>query len=214
MSTFNHPRREEFEAVVMADQVLSQLFPIDHEATGRSGYVLASTGRGSSIQLSMFAETILRKAWRDTRGDGHPTISQLMRLANDQLRFIRSAVAGDDLEVWARISLTGVTIPEDQEIQVPFGRLRQVRPADHAGLPIDLSGQLTATHGDEQVTISYSGDVVLETPIRYRIRISEQAPEMPEWPEDSTTRSSSSTTSRPFSWGSSSRRIGSRGRSL
>jgi len=60
---YRHPERERFQAAVMLDSSLAQLFPEENETSGRHGTIHRSTGSGGGVQLAMLAQSLLQNGW-------------------------------------------------------------------------------------------------------------------------------------------------------
>jgi Apea-like HEPN len=172
-SLFHHPDREAFEMAVTADPELRQLFQENNETIGRHGHILSSAGRGGDIQLTMFAERLIRNGWQRLRIENRmPTLAGFVDVVVALVAFTRDAVMGRPLTTTARIGLIGLRLPDETPILLPWGRLRGVREDDRADIPSSTGGALmTTTAAGHQVVIDYSGDIVMETDIPYRIRI-------------------------------------------
>jgi hypothetical protein len=181
---FSHPKRHEFEAAVMGDPVLSQLFPHDSPSTGPSGNTMRSTGSGGSIQLWMLAEQMIRQGWQMASLDGTtPSLDQLALATVAALDLAAAAVRGDPAEVPVLIGLTGVLLPKEQEIETPSGILRPTRQSDLRYVPESIRGGLTTTNPDgETIKIDYAGDVVLQTTLPYKLRLQDADLSEAEWP--------------------------------
>ncbi len=97
---YRHPEREHFEAGVMADASLSRLFPEENEHSGRYGQILRSTGIGGTLQLSMFAEALMRNGWQlASLGVETPNPRHLFEKTLELLDVVRSAARGEQPEL-------------------------------------------------------------------------------------------------------------------
>ena len=98
---------------------------------------------------------------------------------------VRASVASQPASVPVRIGLMGLRLPEaarDSDIAVgqpPGGSGIRAR-----GLPPSLPGSLDDDHktDGEQIVIDYSGDVVLEMDLPYRVELAAHDPAM-DWPQ-------------------------------
>jgi Apea-like HEPN len=183
---FGHPEKSEFDAAVMADSALSKLFPDETEHQGRHGYFYRSTGGGRSIQLSMFAETVLQNAWRLSQfRHGRPTPSQFADEALGIIEFGRKALDSKPLTIPALIGIAGLRLPEGRAIDLPWGRLREATSADQRFVPPGLAGQLSTTDASgTSVTIDYAGDAVMEYDVPYAVQLGPWDPTESDRPMD------------------------------
>jgi hypothetical protein len=184
-SLFNHPGRRPFDDAVLLDPELTRLFPDGTEHIERSGQFRSSAGRGGGVQLVMFAEMLMRTSWAWLKLDVEsPTLGEFLAAVSISVGRVRDAIMGRPVEVPIRIGLTGVKLPENSpEVLLPWGKLRAVRKLDREMVPTSLVGALsTTTIEGVQVVIDYSGDVVFEMNIPYRIELGPS--EMgTEWPQ-------------------------------
>jgi len=172
-SLFNHPSSKEFQELVLGDGDLSRLFPENSEHSGWSGNSQRSTGQGGSHQLWTFAESIISVAWSVSLLENeYPSIDQLSGSALQLLGTIRSALRGEEASVPVRIGLTGVLLPDGRDtLDLGWARIRRSDERDerHAWRS-SIDGELTTTSPDGQtVKIKYSGDLVLECELPYKL---------------------------------------------
>ncbi len=170
----------------MVDEVLAKLFQAEDENSGRHGSLLRSTGQGGGVQLIMFAEMLIGAGWRaaNTAKPGHPSVDEHVEAALMQLTIVRDALDGRHVEVPVRVAFTGVRLLVDQPIDLGWGILRKTDDRDRPLVPGGIEGQLQGTGSDGvNVSIDYSGDVVLDTKIDYRVRMRQFEPG-DEWPQD------------------------------
>lgn len=74
------------------------------------------------------------------------------------------------------IGLTGITLPENTTVHLPWGILRNVTPKELNFAERFIEGSLSHTNsGGVKTKIHYSGDAVLEFQIPYKIKICTQA---------------------------------------
>jgi hypothetical protein len=182
---FRHPQTEVFQAAVMQDATLKRLFPEENEQSGRYGTVHRSTGMGGGIQLSMLAPGLLENAWQAaTQIDSDVSLAVYVRAALQQLDAIQRAVQGKRMTVKALVGVTGLRLPENVSVDLPWGRLRGVTESDRRLVPPGLGGQLNATTEDgQQITIDYAGDVVMEMDVPYKIKFGD-VQSVEGWPTD------------------------------
>ncbi len=184
-SLFNPPGRRSFDDVVLTDQELARLFPDGTEHIERSGQFRSSAGRGGGVQLVMFAELLMRSSWAWLKLDTEiPTLAQFLEAVTASLVRVRHAIMGRPVEVPVRIGVTGVKLPENSpEVTLPWGQLRAVRELDREMVPASIVGGLSTTTAEGvQVVIDYSGDVVIEMNIPYKIELGSIAIGT-EWPQ-------------------------------
>lgn len=184
-SLYSHPVRSRFDAAVTADAQLSRIFSEEGEHTGVYGHILRSTGQGGSLQISMFAETLVSSGWKmaEISTSNLPTVDEHVEATLTQLNIVRSALESKRVEVPVRIGLTGVLLHSTQPLNLGWGILRRADERDQRVAPKSLEGQVGGTRSDgTSVTVNYSGDVVLEATIEYRVLLQEFDLES-EWPE-------------------------------
>jgi len=105
----------------------------------------------------------------------------LVREVQISLHRVRAAIEGSEVNVETAIGFAGILPPEGMIIELGWGRLRRANDQDFAHLPSGLAGKLSHTAEDGTSTnIDYAGDLVLETSIPYKIRVT--ADDADEWP--------------------------------
>ncbi|WP_117208689.1 HEPN domain-containing protein [Allorhizocola rhizosphaerae] len=115
-----------------------------------------------------FARNMILAAWEQERLEQSrvPALPELYRRLETVLDQVRLGCAGRDFEVVYLASLTGLTLPEDENIEAESIRIRAARWGDHPGaLQSLLEQQTTTTLGDgsdRTITISDAGDVIVE----------------------------------------------------
>lgn len=183
---FHHPRHAEFEDAVMKDSTLRLLFPDQSPESGIFGYVLRSTGHGGGLQLSMFADGVLRNAWLAlSRGTAPVNLHAFAESTLEQIYLIRRAVQRKRLTIPALVGITGVRLPPGRVLTLPWGRLREITDDERDMIPSGIQGKLTTTTEDgTTITIDYAGDLIMEASVPYEIKILRFA-ETHEWPRDS-----------------------------
>lgn len=175
VSFFRHPANREFQELVHKDDDLAKLFPKSSEHAGWSGNSFRSTGQGGSHQLWTFADSIISVAWRASLlEDKDPAIDRAAMHALQLLQAIRSALRGEEAVVPVRIGLAGVLLPEGlNTLDLGWARIRRSDERDDASARrSSIEGELTTTTPDgETVKIKYSGDLVLECELTYKISL-------------------------------------------
>lgn len=167
------PKREELYAAVMADSVLSKLYPIDSDHSGPSGSALRSTGLGGGVQLWMFAENITTAAWHDVHfGSEKPGFRDYVQSVLHIVRTLRRSLQGRSAVVPMRIGIAGVLLPEGVDsIDLGWAKLRRADRRDaHFTRRTPVGGQLQHTNSaGESIMIDYAGNLVLELDIPYKV---------------------------------------------
>lgn len=180
---YRHPERERFEEAVMFDSSLSQLFPEENQTSGRHGTIHRSTGSGGGVQLAMLAQSVLRNGWEfATFRHASPTMRQHAEGVLEVLGLAREAIEGRDVSIPAIVGVAGLRLAGSESLDLPWGRLRVVTPADEARIPPGLAGKLGASAPDgRQIEIDYAGDLVMELEVPYKVALS-KAVEGSDWP--------------------------------
>jgi hypothetical protein len=169
---YSHPLHAAFERHLKQDEVFSKLFTHRDEDEGMGPHIFRSTGRSSGIQIELFGSTLINSGWRfaKLRQAAIPNIDQYLEATLDQLHLIRDALEGKGVRVPAVFAFTGVSLPSASEISVPNGKMRCADERDEGVSPSSLEGKISTQNNDgETVTLNYSGDVVYETTIRYKL---------------------------------------------
>jgi hypothetical protein len=172
IALYRHPMRIAFERLVMADDVLSQLF---RATPDRPSFVVRSTGEGSTVQLELFAPLLLKSGWRAmSRRSSVGSPAELQDAVWQMLNLVRDGLSGSGGRVRGYVGLTGLRIPSDVDLDLTFGRIRPTTPSEYERSGVMIPGRLTTTIPDGgTVEIAYSGDVVLELDLPYRVRVEE-----------------------------------------
>ncbi len=180
---FRHPDSERLQAAVMADPSLSKLFPEENETSGRYGTVHRSTGSGGGVQLTMLAEGVLKNGWEfAVYRDGKPTMREHAGAVLEVLGLARAAIEGKEVSIPAVVGVAGLRLAANQSLDLPWGKLRAITPADEPRIPPGLAGKLTTTTPEgNQIEIDYAGDLVMELDVPYTIAVG-KAVEFGEWP--------------------------------
>ncbi len=180
----HHPQAVVFSYAALSDPVLQRVFAEENEHTGRTVMIYRNTGSGSTVQLSMMPDTLLRTAWRRLR-DGDHSPSALAVEAIKELRLARDVLAGKDRTIIAKLAFAGVLLPTDSRLELRDGIVRPVTEADRRIVPESLKGQLSGTDASgNSTTINYDGDVILEYKIPYKVRVEQFSQTHPPWPKD------------------------------
>ncbi|MET8850931.1 hypothetical protein [Amycolatopsis sp. NPDC004625] len=183
-----HPRRERFEAAVIADEVLIQLFPEEREGQGRVGIVYSSAGHGGGTQLWLFAGQLIGAGWEWAKLTTRvPSLQEHVTGAKSALNVLIAAIKKKPAKIPVRVGVTGVLLPDGCEhIELGWATLRRADERDENSV-IDnaLAGSLQANQPDgTSITIKYSGDIVMEMDIEYRLRLKEIDVMKSGWPLD------------------------------
>jgi hypothetical protein len=182
-----HPQSTTFANSVRSDAALKDIFQQHEEHVGDYGMVYQNTGRGGSIQLTMFSDRLLSAAWRHL-DEGNRSSEAFAAQALKELRFARDAFLGKRQFVSAQIGIMGVLLPSSTtRLELPEGVVRAVTEADRKIAPESLKGQLTGTDSaGNTVVVNYDGDLLLEYRFPYRVRAVNQpmSATPSEFPED------------------------------
>jgi Apea-like HEPN len=184
-ATFRHPQREVFESAVAAEPELAALFPPTLSGSERRGpFIYRSTGSGGTTQLELLPELLLGAAWTRavlTNREDLPAVAEELGAV---VSIIRRAARNEAISVPVFIAFTGVLPEGIDHIDLPYGVLRPVASHERSFAPGAIEGSLSHTIADgDTVVVSYSGDLLLETSLPYRllaVEIRDDA--MPEWP--------------------------------
>lgn len=184
-STFRHPQREEFERGVAADPDLATLFPQRVSAPeGSPPLIYRSTGAGGTTQLELLAEVLLGAAWTRARLANRETLGGVAAELDGVVATLRRAARREEVGVPVLIGLTGLLPEGIDRVDLPYGVLRPVAPHERSLAPGAIEGHLSHTVADgDTVVVSYSGDLLLETSVPYRLHLVEPSQDaMPDWP--------------------------------
>jgi hypothetical protein len=121
----------------------------------------------------MFAAGLLENAWQvlsnDTSTSGP---EEYIDTVLDQLATVRKATAGKKLTIKALVGVTGLRLPDDVTLDLPWGRLRPASEQDRPLIPPGFGGKLTTTTEEgKQIEIDYAGDLVMEMDVPYKIKV-------------------------------------------
>lgn len=188
LSLYQHPARTELQAAVEADEALRGLFTDEDPGLGRRGYLYTSLGRGGSFQDVMFGEMIIASAWDSlsmTRPS--PVLVDLLEQVDVNVDSLRSAVRGKQVSLPSRIVFTGFMAEDSRTIATPWGVLRPLEEWERQLAPPGLDGAVSGTDASgNHTTVSYTGEMVLETTVPYSIVIGNASDALAEiaapWP--------------------------------
>jgi hypothetical protein len=176
-SLYQHPARAELDTAITEDPALSRLFPEDEVGLGHRGTVYTSLGRGSSIHTVLFGSTIVAAAWDAATMDSEtPSLAELLAVVNTLVDVIREAAGGKQPGVRARLVFTGLVTANGATIETPWGPLRPLTEIERRAAPTQLEGTVSGTDPDgKSVTVSYAGELVLETTLPYGVVVKPSA---------------------------------------
>jgi len=179
VSLHHHPQRKALQGALEADPELSGMFTKEDPGLGRRGYISTTLGASFSIQDVMFGEMMIASAWDTVKMTSKiPSQEDLLKRIQHNVDVLRLASTGKNASIPAHLVFTGFTTSENREITTPWGRLRPLTAWERSLAPASLEGAVTGTGADgDQVTVSYAGEMVLETELPYAIRIDA----VPDW---------------------------------
>jgi hypothetical protein len=107
------------------------------------------------------------------------------------LDLLRAALRGEQVRVRALVAFTGLKAEENEVMTVPWGLLRAI--SDHErrlASPIQHGAVTTTDEAGSQISVSYAGELVLETHIDYRLTIKpiDDDPSVGGWPHMGSLR--------------------------
>jgi hypothetical protein len=172
-SLFNHPAEQALQTAISADPALRRLFSEQDGTIGRCGYMYNSLGRGGSYQDVMFSSMVITSAWDAlAMTHHHPNLPDLIEQCYRNVDAVRAALLGQPATIQGRIVFTGFRTG-DQAVRTPWGTLRPMTDWERALAPPSLAGAVTGNDPDGgQVTVSYSGEMVLEAELPYAVLVS------------------------------------------
>lgn len=172
-SLYNNPSRKQSLDAIRDDPDLSRL--IVDEDEGQS-WVTRSTGGGGTIDLNLLPSLLITGAWWRCHLYRDHSVESLTSNLTDLVNLLRSALRGDKCEVTILVGLVGVIGPENNEVELPYGRFRSIRESERE--MVGLKGGISHTVAGEEVKSSYSGDAVLEVRIPYSLEVEREAPSL------------------------------------
>lgn len=179
---YQHPLREPFEAALMQEGAFASYFVKQNENPGSYG-LARSTGKASVVGLEGFAGLLLGGGWRAAKisSFGTPTLDEHIKAVCEQLEIVRAALTQKSVQVPVRVAFTGVTVDNEELFDLGWGILRKPDARDRVLVSRSVGGKHSGTGPDgQEVTIDYSGDVVLETAMEYRIH--RRMVQLDDWP--------------------------------
>ncbi len=183
------PMREQLQAAVMADDMLSKLYPDNSEHSGPVGSTIRSTGSGGGIQLWMFIESVTTAAWQYAHfGRAQPTFDEYTGATLKIVRTLRAALQGKNSTVPMRIGLAGVLLPEGiDSVDLGWARIRRSDERDsYFSQRTSIDDQLHFTNAaGESIMIDYAGNLVLELDVPYKVLLRDHRIADP-WPDEIT----------------------------
>ena len=131
-----------------------------------------SLGRGGTIQSVMFAETVIASAWDSVlMATTSPSLADLRKAIGETVDVLRSALDGDTAKVRAILAFTGIATG-GRSIKTPWGMLRPITEDERRSAPSMLEGGVSGTDSEgRSVTVSYAGEVVLDTTLPFGITV-------------------------------------------
>jgi hypothetical protein len=181
--SFAHPAREQFEAALLADEALRLLFPTRGEnALSTYGYVMASTGRGGSLQLVGAASQLLQASYALMRMRDQLSVDALFSSVQQVVEILREAASGKEVRVPAFAGFNNVSLETSSPIEAPWGTLRPYADAFSEFVPSEAGPSHFNDNGTD-VTLGF----ILETSFPFQLLIEPWAPgpskdELPAWP--------------------------------
>ena len=191
LSFYNHPDRVTLQSELRADVVLAKLFPEEDEGLGHRGMVYNSLGRGGTFQDVMFGEIMIGAAWNilTMRTDSY-SLLELMNVVASNVDKLRLTLSGSHAEVDSLLVFTGLTMANEARVETPWGVLRTLTTSERKASPPSLEGSVSGTdHEGKSVTVSYAGEIVLDSAVPYSLVIRSWVPskgvisEFPKFPD-------------------------------
>lgn len=168
------PLGEQFQAAVLADSVLAQVFVQADQDGGPWAMLYRSSSDIGSVQLSSLARLVLCGVWRDRSSDEPLRLDDFIRLALERLRFVRNALGGAVQPLRARVVLAGVVLPDGGPIDFGGLVLREMSPYERSAAPAHTTEQLHGVDAEGgQVVINYEGDIVADFVYSYFVQVEE-----------------------------------------
>jgi hypothetical protein len=176
ISFFRHPLRPRLVELIGTDPGLSRLFTDTDPGLGRRSFVYTSLGNGLTLQSVMLSEMLLRTAWDAASISAlQPTFEEFCVEVLRSLEVVRSAARGDSTHLRALVAFTGITTGGGS-ISTPWGDLRPLTDVERNAAPSSLSGAVTGSDTEgNRITISYAGELILDTELPYTVSVHEQS---------------------------------------
>lgn len=186
---FHRPDTDELERLVVADSDLGKLYPSDEPSgDGKRGFMY-TLNRGNSIQSALFAQMAIQPAWDSVNVRvADPSPADLCAELRTHLDLLRRTLRGEQVSVRALTAFTGLTTQGGNAIATPWGTLRPLREHERKLVPPVQEGAVSTTDEQgNQVTVSYGGELVLETTVEYALTVEPIAdePAPRRWPHKS-----------------------------
>lgn len=174
LSFYRHPSRPDLQRTVHKDEQFSKMYPSEDGGLGRGGWVFNSLGRGGTIQSVLFGETLIQAAWDlAIMSTSSPSLADLYQAISTHVDVLRAAIAGKPIETRALLAFTGITT-SGRSIETPWGSLRPITPDERSSAPSILDGSVSGTDSEgRSVTVSYAGEVVLDTSLPFALTVHE-----------------------------------------
>lgn len=173
ISLFRHPLQAQRQTAVQSDASLARIFFEDDPGIGRRGQVYTSLGRGGGVQDVMFGEMMIASAWDvATVAGNNPRLDQLVEQLHRNVDTLRASINGEHVTVPALVVFTGFRTFDSRSIPTPWGLLRPLHEWERELAPTALEGSLTTIlEDDREVTVSYAGEMVIETEVPYVVSL-------------------------------------------
>ncbi|WP_188308741.1 HEPN domain-containing protein [Streptomyces sp. CBMA123] len=181
---FRHPAASRFSDAVLQDSVFKQVFTYVNEHVGYVANVFRNTGNGGGVQLPMLPDMLVRHAWAQMDKDAISP-GDFAKKVLQELHLVRAVFAGKSRSATAFVGLTGVLLPPGIQLAVGNILIRSIEEKDKQFIPPGIQGKLAGTDAaGVTTTISYEGDLVMETEFPYKVRIIPEGIGLSDWPED------------------------------
>lgn len=144
-SLFRHPAQINFCRAVLDDNKLCTFFPgaagdVDLQTinglTEIHSSISLSIGRGGSFQLVMLAETLMHAAHNFCLLDGDDTIDAYLEKVKAVLGDARYLADDQSVDVPVVVGMNNIVLPEGEEIELPWGKVRRSMPSDRKFFPV------------------------------------------------------------------------------
>ncbi len=166
ISAYSSPAGKEATEAIRQDEQLP-FGPGDDESA--SVTLMRSTGSGGGLQLISIASSLVGAAYERSRLlHASPTADNVIAELPTVLDAARKMYTGKPTRTLAVASITGILLPDDATIALPWGRIRPARDADHpVWVKRGLGAQRTMARAEDgsEVVISDAGDIVLEADV-------------------------------------------------
>ncbi|GAA2698475.1 MULTISPECIES: HEPN domain-containing protein [Actinosynnema] len=175
-----HPLVDRFAQTVLEDPSFAQLRRASRDPDRMDVHLWRSTLCRQDFDLPLLAVHLISAGWRAALLEHHrPDQRRHVRAVLGQYESVRAALARDGdregVRVPVLIAFTGVRLPSDTTLELGGGRLR---PADERRDRHWVPGHLARRRQDPEAGAGTAGsgdDVVLETDLPYRIKVTRDA---------------------------------------